>query len=77
VHAYVWPCRERDALEQNCLEARAELAAMQVSLQQVSKQGPAAGSTPPCMGLFTAGRTREQARWKVLAVCLDQQGLGV
>lgn len=30
--------RERDALEQNCLEARAELAAMQVSLQQVSTQ---------------------------------------
>lgn len=36
-------CRERDALEQNCLEARAELAAMQVSLQQVSERGPAAG----------------------------------
>jgi hypothetical protein len=27
--------RERTALEQNCLEARVELAAMQVSLQQV------------------------------------------
>lgn len=36
--ARVCRCRERDALEQNCLEARAELAAMQVSLQQVSER---------------------------------------
>jgi hypothetical protein len=46
------PYRERDALEQSCLEARQELAAMQVSLQQVStaahtRPGLKAAGMPP------------------------------
>lgn len=36
---WVFWCRERNELEQNCLEARQDLEAMKVSLQQVCAGG--------------------------------------